>query len=262
MKTVETNYQITALNMPQQPAQYKRRVGTFTLGICLILIGILVPVALFWGDGWWEVLLFSPFILTILGAEILYYSYRYKEEKYKYDGLSIFIVLIITFGTLFCSGAVKVAKSASKYHNELEESRIAAISTIQKAVDESNCKAVVNVNNTTSFQDVVAATIDNGKLDSKVTAYIEFSAINNSTTPDKEQIINAFANVAAACSDLNIEYLTLQFLNNDKEYIIRLYDGMFPGINANIIRNGISINSISESEPTDIRETIINGSEY
>ncbi|MFA9398459.1 MAG: DUF4097 family beta strand repeat-containing protein [Clostridiaceae bacterium] len=81
------------------------RVGTFSMGILLILVGVLLLLDRFkiissikFIINWW------PIILIILGIEILVYIYFSKENepKVKYDGFSIFIIIILM---LFSTGA-------------------------------------------------------------------------------------------------------------------------------------------------------------
>lgn len=81
------------------------RVGTISMGVLLITTGILLMLQRINGIStiaiilrWW------PIILILIGAEVLVYSYFSKEEvpKVKYDGLSIFIVVILI---IFSMGA-------------------------------------------------------------------------------------------------------------------------------------------------------------
>lgn len=76
------------------------RVGTVSMGLTLILLGIFLVLSqlLDWKPayamlGWW------PIILIVLGIEILVYLVRSKEEQpiLKYDIFSIFFVAIIGF---------------------------------------------------------------------------------------------------------------------------------------------------------------------
>ncbi|NLY66139.1 MAG: hypothetical protein GX069_01105 [Tissierellia bacterium] len=89
----------------------KRRVGTISMAIVLIGFGILIFIsqiskssALEWGIKFW------PAILLLLGGEILYYSYKYKDENVniKYDILSIFIVLLIVGMNLILYSIVEI----------------------------------------------------------------------------------------------------------------------------------------------------------
>lgn len=76
------------------------RVGTFSMGVLLIVFGVVLLVAQFKNllileavRTWW------PVILILLGVEILAYIYFSKEEqpKIKYDVLSILLVIFLSF---------------------------------------------------------------------------------------------------------------------------------------------------------------------
>lgn len=93
----------------------QRRVGTLTLGLSLIFLGIIVTLSLFTKMGAINLIRFSPIILIALGVEVLYYAIRYKEEKLMYDGLSIFLIIAITFVTIMASTILPLAKNAFEY---------------------------------------------------------------------------------------------------------------------------------------------------
>jgi hypothetical protein len=74
------------------------RVGTISMGILLITIGVLLIFQRVNGISsvafilrWW------PIVLILIGIEVLTYAYFSKQDspKIKYDGLSIFIVIIL-----------------------------------------------------------------------------------------------------------------------------------------------------------------------
>ncbi len=73
-----------------------RRVGSITMGICLITCGIyMLAVTFFPQSSVWHVMKFSPVFLIILGIEVLYNSYFHKNEDIKFDFLSIVMCFII-----------------------------------------------------------------------------------------------------------------------------------------------------------------------
>lgn len=76
------------------------RVGTLSLGVMMIVLGVVMLAAQFKQvtiiDSlltWW------PLILVFIGGEILMNVYTSKEQepRVKYDGFSIFIIMIIVF---------------------------------------------------------------------------------------------------------------------------------------------------------------------
>jgi len=93
-----------------------RRVGTFTMGLCLILSGALLCAFLVKPDPKvLQLLKFSPVVLICLGAELLISHFRFPRARLKYDFLSVivcfFVLLAGTCGT--CVGiAADVALTA------------------------------------------------------------------------------------------------------------------------------------------------------
>lgn len=85
----------------------KWRVGTFSMGVLLILVGVLLLLGELKGISavkliftWW------PVVLIILGIEVLVHIYFSGEEnpRVRYDGFSIFIIILIIMITLFAYG--------------------------------------------------------------------------------------------------------------------------------------------------------------
>lgn len=118
-----------------EPVRKQRRVGTFTLGLSLILLGVLIPCGLVFGMQAWNLLRFAPVVLIFLGTEVLYYAIRYKDDKLRYDGLSIFMVIVITFTTLVGSAVVPPILNAVSYHRELGEIRSEINSDVRKEMN-------------------------------------------------------------------------------------------------------------------------------
>ena len=46
--------------VPAAAARPPRRVGTFTLGLTLMILGVFVPLALYFGGAAWKLLQFAP----------------------------------------------------------------------------------------------------------------------------------------------------------------------------------------------------------
>lgn len=95
------------------------RVGTMTLGIMLISLGIIMLSAqlkqlaiLNVFITWW------PIILVLLGGEILWYTYSSKEPepKVKYDVFSMFMVFVLAF----CSIGMYAVTSTGIMHKAAE----------------------------------------------------------------------------------------------------------------------------------------------
>lgn len=74
-----------------------RRVGTLTLGVTLVVMGVLFLLRLI-GLSWLNPeLIFRcwPVILILLGGEVLLSYLINKEEKICYDGWGIFLVFMM-----------------------------------------------------------------------------------------------------------------------------------------------------------------------
>ena len=74
------------------------RVGTLSLGVLLIVLGVVMLAAQFKQVAILDMLLtWWPLILVLIGAEILAHVYTAKEQepKVKYDGFSIFLIILI-----------------------------------------------------------------------------------------------------------------------------------------------------------------------
>ena len=80
----------------------QKRVGTLTMGISLIYIGIVLILSLFLKLN--VILLcvrLFPIVLVFLGIEVLAFAITNKtEEKLKYDGISMLLILLFTFGAV------------------------------------------------------------------------------------------------------------------------------------------------------------------
>ena len=78
-----------------------RKVGTITLGIALIITGLIVILILFRPDTDLEFLFWMPPLLLIaLGCEILLRYFFSKDHSYKYDVLSAFVCFLLICGSI------------------------------------------------------------------------------------------------------------------------------------------------------------------
>ena len=81
---------------PQTPANAPvRRVGSVTLGICLITAGVLFLCYFFVPNFNWQLVLkIVPAAgLILLGCEVLYFAA--KPQRWKYDFLSVFLCIVL-----------------------------------------------------------------------------------------------------------------------------------------------------------------------
>jgi len=86
-----------------------RRVGTFTLGVSMVITGVLSVISLFTNIvDIFTVMKFSPLVLVLLGAEMIVFTFKDDDKVIKYDGLAIFISFILISGTLLSTAAIAV----------------------------------------------------------------------------------------------------------------------------------------------------------
>lgn len=76
----------------------QRRIGTITLGVSLVLFGILFMIRIFGGIlNYTLIFHLWPLILVALGMEILYYNCLAPEKAGTYDFAAIIILIMIVF---------------------------------------------------------------------------------------------------------------------------------------------------------------------
>lgn len=108
------------MNKPEQNDPI-RRVGSFTLGACLIAVGIFFLFYYFVPHfDWMLVLKIAPALAVILlGIEVLYFAG--KPERWKYDFLSVFVCLILILG---CFALMFVPTLMAEFSPEQTQRRI------------------------------------------------------------------------------------------------------------------------------------------
>ena len=86
----------------EQNSRPVRRVGTFTMGLVMVLTGIFVIYWLLHPTGNLAFLTyFAPAILIMLGGEVLYNYFFHQDARFKYDILSGIICFFLVCG---CGG--------------------------------------------------------------------------------------------------------------------------------------------------------------
>ncbi|XEC95368.1 hypothetical protein AB6A23_01960 [Paenibacillus tarimensis] len=90
------------------------RVGSWSMGIAMIFMGLVLIASQLWGLAWLDhAMLWWPLLLVLLGAEVLIYLWRSQHEQpvIKYDIFSIMIVaflggMCLLFSVGHATGAV------------------------------------------------------------------------------------------------------------------------------------------------------------
>ncbi len=171
----------------------QRRVGTLTLGLTLILIGVIIPLSLIFKEKALTMLQFAPIVLIALGIEVLYYAFKYKEEKFKYDGLSIFMVIMITFVTITTSIVVPIAHNANQYYLIENEVTQEAQDKIEDILVKHNLNGNVNIYyHGNYYSNEFFTIIDETKIDKKnirVNCQIEIENSDDDLDATKAELI-------------------------------------------------------------------------
>ena len=99
-----------------EPARPVRRVGTLTLGVCLIVCGVLFLCYFFVPHFNWELALkIAPAAgLILLGCEVLYFAAR--PQRWKYDFLSVLLCIVLMVSAF--GGACLMAAFDFALHRE------------------------------------------------------------------------------------------------------------------------------------------------
>lgn len=86
---------------PPPAPQKTRRVGTFTMALCLIAAGVLLLVHIFVPSlDVVQIFRFTPVVLILLGIEILIANFTQKDEKLTYDFLSVLLCILLIGASL------------------------------------------------------------------------------------------------------------------------------------------------------------------
>lgn len=250
--------------MPPKPVK-QRRVGTFTLGVTLIMLGILVPLSLVFGGRMWKLMQFAPLVLLVLGVEILVYAIRFKSEKFSYDGVSVFLVVLITFVTLLGSLIAPPIASAVEY---LRAESVVAQETrdaLEQEMAQGNSQGYVSVYNSESNGWEALADKEVETIDWRLTARVHYGDLAGSSSPDQIEVAEAFAAMAAAAEKQEtVVELLLEYTQNTAEgtttYQVRLLGNMIHSMTPEEMNKWIHVDfEPSETPPTSASETAAQG---
>ena len=133
----------TAPKPPEDPPV--RRVGSLTLGVCLIAAGVFFLSYRFIPESVRQMVLeIAPAAgLCLLGGEVLYFAA--KPQRWKYDFLSVFICLVLMAGC-FCMSFLPIVLSRYSPENEMRAVRISRLyedalyQSIQKEASDVSLK--------------------------------------------------------------------------------------------------------------------------
>ncbi|WZL73259.1 hypothetical protein QBE52_00530 [Clostridiaceae bacterium 35-E11] len=123
----------------------RRRVGTLSMAVLLIASGGIMMLAQMSRQPILEVAIKGwPLILFLLGGEILWYSYKSKDEniKIKYDLFSIFIICIVVVFHLTIYGMLQL-DMVSKLDVMISSQHYSLKTPVEEFVLDSNIKKII-----------------------------------------------------------------------------------------------------------------------
>lgn len=133
---------------------------------------------------------------------VLIYAIRFKTEKFRYDGLSIFMVILITFVTLIGSLIGPPIAHAASYAQRIAAERNGAVHTVETAIADARCTGSVHAYVYDDSQIWASFRQDIDTItDWPITVNAELFAVSNKKNPSKEDIAAAFASIASYCGD-------------------------------------------------------------
>lgn len=188
--------------------QLVRRVGVFTMGISLILVGLIIAVSLFVKIDLLTVAKLCPLVLVALGTEILWANARKGEARLKYDFLSMFVCFL-----LICTSVVAACvPTALQYwgpERYMAEERL-QIDMENKLFDTLGTNAGITSLHAYLHSDTVYLLDENSTLaDTPITGwYVEISIDGDYTTADEfatavEPIVRQLADMGIRSVNIN-----------------------------------------------------------
>jgi hypothetical protein len=131
----------------------KWRVGTFSMGLSLILIGGSLLISAWAGnEAWLTLFRWWPVVFVLLGCEVLIYLYMPNKERpfVYYDVFSILFVgvlcvLCVIFAVLTSTGVMqelRYAMGSTEYTQDLPELRQPVPASVKKVIVRSSIAAL------------------------------------------------------------------------------------------------------------------------
>lgn len=185
-----------------------RRVGVFTMSICLIAVGVLLLLyTIFPAFNILAVLRFSPVVLVLLGAEMLLSVAVFKGQRLRYDFLSVFLSLLLIGGSL-CAAAVPHV-----IHRDYETQKVQA--QLEAALAKESYEAA---------KDLPVSDIS-----------WSVALWNDDVSADMQAKDIADAQQVAVYVDMPGKYQTPEAFARDSEKLMELLHGLVPHINRAVI---------------------------
>ena len=87
------------------PNSPSRRVGSFTLGICLVGYGVLFLLHMIFNLSYYMIFQLWPVLFILLGLEVLAGSFLYKGERIRLDFFAC-LMIFLCIGFAMCLGVM------------------------------------------------------------------------------------------------------------------------------------------------------------
>lgn len=264
------------------------KVGTLSMGLLLIILGILLLGNTFWDISVTQIIIYGwPIILIILGVEVITYSFFKKEKPIKFDLFSIIILILalmftFTIYTVQETGLLSLIRGSvngQSYTLDINESLELSDSISEIIIDAPNGEFNITGNSSNSNTAKISGTIKIGAA-SKEEAEEYFNDVVTISISGNQAIIrikqinktNWFDGWTLE-SKLNISipnnlYLKTNLINGDTYITDMSNSGNLEGTNGKIeLRNTIgdfNINTVNGSiiasdNDGDIRARTVNG---
>lgn len=244
-------------SLPAQGSQPVRRVGTFTMGCSLIVVGITVLVAFFGkGAGLATIFRFTPLIFVALGVEVLVASFS-QGKKLKYDFLSMVVCGLLVLAALGLSVVPMVMEYVGPEHEYKQEQIYRQLqSHVYGSVGSDE---IVEMHGWTNFYGIPASSLDSLTLDTlpgrgHISVTIELQpkyAENADVFAAEVERINKVLSASGAQDALSVNYYTR---SGEQEYSVSLNSRYGLSQTAGNIKNLLNREDYLEEKDTRIEE--------
>lgn len=211
------NYRV--VQTTQQPPEKVRRVGSITMALALITVGVLLVLKTFIpGIDLVMIARLSPLLLVFLGIEMLISNTFAKDRRIKYDILGIFVCIILIGVSMMASilpdiitksiNSEQVSRRLSKEFSAAGQKELSTTSPFESATVEG----YISVSDT--------AFSNNMKLsDISIEQYVQFRVYFNSTFETKEEFANACHEVSNVIAKTvpHVDYASFYSSNNNSD---------------------------------------------
>ena len=227
-----------------------RRVGTLTMGVALIVSGVVALLCMFLPSfNLLFVLKFSPLIFVFLGLEVLYASIFRRGERIKYDLLSCFVCFLLICGAIGLATIPFVWKYAGPPAMQARDQLNRNVEDLlYNAVSDRSHISNMYVNCELPYYYEYTPDMDYESLASQMSTYLHFSL--NGPYENQE----AFAADAAAILadirplDLNTHNITFNYSDNDVSYSLDVNGRFQPEQSAAALAQMVEVRDYSNED--------------